>query len=246
MEHADKLELFALHLVPSSELEKPLQLAEEAAGISHLLPDDDGSLEGCCSICHEKHSSQMITISCSHKFCSPCVITYVQGKLQASQVPVSCPHSGCKYYISSAECQSFLPIDCYESFERTLVEAEADGLERIPCPFLSCSAWLGPAPLPVGESSSSYSDNSCIECPECSRLVCFDCGVPWHVSMTCGEYQSLSHEERDEVDITMNVAAQDNNWRCCQQCGRLIERTQGCYHMTCWYGRVVECKYFLP
>ncbi|CAA6669891.1 unnamed protein product [Spirodela intermedia] len=239
MEHADKLELFSLHLVPSSELEKPLQLAQEAVGISHLLPDDDGSFEG-CSICREKHSSQILKINCSHKFCSPCLITYVQGKLQASQVPVRCSHSGCQYYISSAECQSFLPIDCYESFERTLVEAEAHRLERIRCPFLSCSAWLAPTPFSVGESSSSYSNSSCIECPECSRLVCFDCGVPWHISMTCGEYQSLPQDERDEVDITMSVITQDNNWRCCEQCRRIIERTQGCYHMTCWYGHFVE------
>uniref|UniRef100_A0A1D1ZHY9 RBR-type E3 ubiquitin transferase n=1 Tax=Anthurium amnicola TaxID=1678845 RepID=A0A1D1ZHY9_9ARAE len=236
MELTDRLDAFILNLVPSCELAEPLHLAQEAAGICHLFSNGCGSFEDCSVCCEKKHSSQMVTMNCSHKFCSHCMVIYVQGKLQASQVPVRCPQSRCNYYISPSECKSFLPVDCYDSFERTLVVAEAHNLERIRCPFPNCSVLLSPNQSTTGGNSSNQLDTNCIECPECHRLVCTDCGVPWHLSMTCEEYRNLPSEERDAADITLHRLANGNNWRSCQQCGRMIERTQGCYYMTCWCG----------
>ncbi|KAJ6688542.1 RBR FAMILY RING FINGER AND IBR DOMAIN-CONTAINING [Salix koriyanagi] len=84
------------------------------------------------------------------------------------------------------------------------------------------------------ESSSSQSDNTCIDCPVCRRFFCVECGVPWHSSMSCEEYQNLPLEERDAGDITLHLLAQNKRWRRCQQCHRMIELSQGCSHMTCW------------
>ncbi|MQL89449.1 hypothetical protein Taro_022027, partial [Colocasia esculenta] len=233
MEHTDKLEAFVLNLVSSCELEEPLHLAQEAAGVFPLLLNGDGSFKD-CSICHGKrHPSCIVTMNCLHKFCSDCMTVYIQGRLEASQVPVSCPHLRCDHYISPSECRSFLPIDCYESFERTLVVAEAHNFEGIHCPFPNCLALLIHDRSTVGEDSSNQSDDNCIECQECHRLVCIDCGVPWHLSMTCEEYQNLPAEERHAADNALHHLANDNNWRRCQHCRRMIERTDGCYYMSC-------------
>ncbi|KAJ6676314.1 RBR-TYPE E3 UBIQUITIN TRANSFERASE [Salix viminalis] len=66
------------------------------------------------------------------------------------------------------------------------------------------------------------------------RFFCVECGVPWHSSMSCEEYQNLPLEERDAGDITLHLLAQNKRWRRCQQCHRMIELSQGCSHMTCW------------
>jgi len=177
----------------------------------------------------------MVTMKCSHKFCSNCMKTYVDGKVQSCQVPIRCPQLRCKYYISTTEYRSFLPLASYESLERTLAEANVVHSDRIYCPFPNCSALLDPREcLSARASSSSQSDNSCVECPVCQRFICVECGVPWHSSISCEEYQNLPLEERDAADITLHRLAQNKRWRRCQQCRRMIELTQGCYHMTCW------------
>lgn len=179
----------------------------------------------------------MITMKCSHKFCSHCMKAYVDGKLQSSQVPIRCPQLKCKYYISAKECKSFLPVASYEMLEKTLTEANFLNSDKMYCPFPNCSVLLDPREcLSARGSSSSQLEDSCVECPVCQRFICFECGVPWHTSMTCDEYQNLPVEERDAGDITLHRLAQNNSWRRCQQCRRMIELTQGCYHMTCWYG----------
>lgn len=235
VEHISNLEAFVLKLVPSVNLERPLQLAQVAIGIVSYPAKGDKSLENCSICCEDIPSPMMITMECSHKFCSQCMRTYVDVKVQSSQVPIRCPQLRCKYYISTRECQSFLPLTSYASLETALAEANILDSDRIYCPFPNCSALLDPREcLSARASSSSQSDNSCVECPVCQRFICVECGVPWHSLMTCEEYQNLPLEERDAADITLHRLAQNKRWRRCQQCRRMIELTQGCYHMTCW------------
>ena len=235
LEHASNFDAFVLKCVPSADLEKPLKLAQVAMGVISFNAKGDLSLENCSICCEEKSCLMMITLKCSHKFCSHCMRAYADGKVQSSQVPIRCPQLKCKYYISSAECKSFLTSSSYESLEKALEEANVSHSDRIYCPFPNCSVLLDPNEcLSARASSSSQSDNSCIECPVCQRFVCVDCGVPWHSSLSCEEYQNLPLDERDASDITLYRLAQNERWRRCQQCRRMIELTQGCYHMTCW------------
>ncbi|KAF5729191.1 hypothetical protein HS088_TW21G01350 [Tripterygium wilfordii] len=234
LEHANNLDVFVLKLVPSAKLEIPLQLAKVAVGLVSSPSKGNKVLENCSICCEDKPSSMMITMKCSHEFCSHCMRTYVDGKVQSSQVPVRCPQLGCKYYISTGECRLFLPHVSYEYFEKALEEADVLHSDKMYCPFPSCSVLFDPNEcLSARASSSSQSDNSCVECPVCQRFICVECGVPWHSSMSCEEYQCLPLEERDAADITLHRLAQNQRWRRCQQCRRMIELAQGCYHMTC-------------
>ncbi|KAB1222136.1 hypothetical protein CJ030_MR2G002686 [Morella rubra] len=236
-EHVGNLEAFVLKLVPSIDLERPLQLAQVAIGVISSPCQGDKSLENCSICCEDKLSLMMITMKCSHKFCSNCMRTYVDGKVQSSQVPIRCPELRCKYYISTTDCRSFLPLTSYESLEKVVAEANVLHSDRIYCPFPNCSALLDPREcLSARASSSSQLENSCVECPVCRRFICVECGVPWHSSMNCEEYQNLPLEERDAADITLHRLAQTKRWKRCQQCRSMIELTQGCYHMTCLCG----------
>lgn len=234
LEQASNLETFVLKFVPANDLQKALRLARVAVGIVSFHAEGEELTESCSICCEEKLSSMMLTIKCSHKFCSHCMKTYVEGKVQSTQVPIRCPQLRCKYCISASECRSFLTVTSYESLERALAEANVLNSNKIYCPYPSCSVLLDPHKcLSTRASSSSQSDNSCVECPVCQRFICVDCGVPWHSSMTCEEYQNLPLEERDASDLTLHRLAQNKRWRRCQQCRRMIELAHGCYHMTC-------------
>ena len=182
LEHTHNLEEFVLKIVPSFNLLRPLQLAQVAIGVVSSPAKGDKSLENCSICCEDKPSLMMITLKCSHKFCSHCMRTYVDGKLQLSQVPIRCLQLRCKYYISTADCRSFLPLASYESLERAQAEANVLHSDGIYCPYPNCSVLLDPHEcLSTSGSSSSQSDNSCVECPVCQRFICVECGVPWHI-----------------------------------------------------------------
>ncbi|CAL0313610.1 unnamed protein product [Lupinus luteus] len=237
LELADNFEVFVLNLVPISDLEQPLQLAKVAIGLVTYPVNGKRLLESCSICCEDRPLPTMMTMKCSHKFCSHCLRTYVDGKVQSCQVPIRCPQPGCKYCISSTECRSFLPFTSFESLEKALAETNFLHSDRIYCPFPNCSVLLDPREcLSARASSSTQSDNSCVQCPVCQRFICVDCKVPWHSSMSCEEFQNLPEEEKDATDITLHHLAQNKRWKRCQQCRRMIELSHGCYHMTCWCG----------
>ncbi|KAL3851575.1 hypothetical protein ACJIZ3_013457 [Penstemon smallii] len=229
LEQTSNMENFVLKFLPASDLQKALKLAQVAVGIVSFPAEGEKATESCSICCEEKLSFMMLKIKCSHKFCSQCMKTYVEGKVQSNQVPIKCLQPKCKYCISTTECRSFLPLTSYESLEKALLEANILDSDKIYCPYSNCSVLLDP-------SECFSSDNSCVECSVCERFICVDCGVPWHSSMTCEEYRNLPFEERDASDLNMNRVAQNKRWRRCQQCRRMIELTHGCYHMTCWCG----------
>ncbi|XP_022994789.1 probable E3 ubiquitin-protein ligase ARI11 [Cucurbita maxima] len=236
LEHASTFEAFSLNLSSHSDLEQPFHLAKVAIGVLSCPQKGDKSIENCSICCENKPTAMMVALKCCHKFCSHCMKSYVDGKLETSQVPIRCPQLRCKYYITSNEFKSFLPLTLYESLENTLAEANIHS-DKIYCPYPNCSVLLDPSEcLSARASSSSQSDNTCIECPVCQRFICVECCVPWHSSMSCEEFQDIPLEERDIADITLHRLARNKRWRRCQQCRRMIELAQGCYHMTCWCG----------
>ncbi|XP_027932132.1 uncharacterized protein LOC114187916 [Vigna unguiculata] len=236
LELTNNFEDFVLKLIPSTDLEQPLHFAKVAIGLVTFPINGERLLKNCSICCDDKPVQIMITLKCSHIFCSHCLRAYADGKVQLSQVPIKCPQPGCKYCISATECRSFLPFTSFESLEKALSQADIDHSDRIYCPFPNCSVLLDTLECVSARSSSSQSDNSCLECPVCKRFICVDCKVPWHSSMNCLEFQNLSEDERDASDISLHRLAQNKRWKRCQQCRTVIELTQGCYHMACWCG----------
>lgn len=64
-----------------------------------------------------------------------------------------------------------------------------------------------------------------VTCGRCGRTICFGCGEDWHPNQTCVE-------AADEYAETRAWAANCDTCQC-PRCHMMIERTQGCNHMTC-------------
>ncbi|KAK8349755.1 hypothetical protein V6Z11_A06G166200 [Gossypium hirsutum] len=171
--------------------------------------------------------------------------------LQLAQVAIgviSSPANGDKSLENCSICCEDKPtlmminIKCSHKFcshcMRTYVYGKLQSSQNgIYCPYRNCSILLHPREcLSAGASLSTQSDNSCVECPACRRFICVECGVPWRSSTSCEEYQNLPLEERDAADITLHLLAQNKRCKPFQRCTRMIELTQGCYHMTCRCG----------
>ncbi|KAL2900609.1 ATP-dependent RNA helicase DEAH12 chloroplastic [Bienertia sinuspersici] len=233
-----QLDSFSLKLVPTVEAGSPLQLARVAIGLVTFYEDSHDSLEHCSMCCDEKSPLMMLTLRCSHTFCSQCLKTYANGKVEVGEVPIRCPRTRCNYLISTSECKMFLPVISYDILEKAIQEFNVLGSNKFYCPYPNCLALLDPHQCSNGETSSlDESGEGCIECAVCQRSICMNCGVPWHNSLSCEEYQNLPLDERESSDVSLHRLASDRRWRRCQVCQRMTELAQGCYNMTCWDGQ---------
>lgn len=224
LEHVQNLEHFVIKCVSNIDLEEPLRLAQVAIGIIHLPINADQSVQKCSICCEEKPTPMTITMKCSHKFCSYCIKEHVDHKIESTQVPIRCPCINCRYYISTPELKSFLPVASYALLEDALLEPNLQTADKFYCPFSDCSVLLDPC------CDSNQSDNNCVECPVCKRFICVKCGVRWHSSLSCDDFQDRPPHGLDNGDDV------ENRWRQCRMCERMIELTHGCYHITCWCG----------
>ncbi|CAI9264837.1 unnamed protein product [Lactuca saligna] len=116
LEHVENLEHFVLKHVHDVDLKYPLHLAKVAIGIVHDTKDDQ-TVENCVLCCEDKPTPMMITLKCSHKFCSCCMKAHVDEKVLSFEVPIRCPIPNCRNYISTLECKVFLPVALYTLLE---------------------------------------------------------------------------------------------------------------------------------
>ncbi|GMI91703.1 hypothetical protein like AT3G14250 [Hibiscus trionum] len=195
-------------------------------------PRKSAKKPGECDICVDrKERHQMFTISgCSHSFCVDCISTYVKTRLEQHITIIKCPGEGCGVMLELEACRPRLPKEAIHRWEDLLCEELlcATG-GRIYCPFKDCSVLL------LNDNQGEIIAET--ECPNCHRLFCAQCKVPWHPGISCEEYQKLGEGERGRDDLMVRNLAKEKKWRNCPSCRFMVERTEGCPHMTCW------CKY---
>lgn len=245
VELAHKFQQFDANLVPRSENNHAVRLAREAIN-SQLASDKEDIAETTevkevCIICLEgKSHVEMCSVSgCSHGFCLSCIVQHTEVKVQAGQVPVRCPQVGCSQTLSLAQCRSILSQKWFALLNKRLIEVNMPDSERVYCPFPNCSALMNRKDIDAsneGASTSSLSSVTATRCVECHRMFCVECRVPWHVLMSCQQYQQLPPSLRDAQDAKLYQLAAHKNWQRCKKCRRMIELAEGCFHMTCRCG----------
>ncbi|XWS26526.1 hypothetical protein CRYUN_Cryun26dG0039100 [Craigia yunnanensis] len=182
-----------------------------------------------CEICVEpKHANESFNIKgCSHAYCMDCMIKYVASKLQDKITAISCPVGNCEGLLEPEYCRNILPREVFDRWGEALCEAMILGSERFYCPFKDCSMLL------IDDGGQVVMES---ECPNCRRLFCAQCKVPWHTGIECGEFQRLHKDEREREDIMLMKLAKEKKWARCPKCRFVVERTQGCRSMRCRCG----------
>ncbi|XVF74205.1 hypothetical protein PTKIN_Ptkin13bG0091700 [Pterospermum kingtungense] len=222
----------------SSSTSKPMIIQESSPRTKHqpwkYSARKAGESSLCyCEICVErKERHQMFTIrGCSHSFCSDCVSTYVKTRLEQNITIIMCPGENCRLILELEACRPQLPKEVINLWEDLLCEELlcATG-GRLYCPFKDCSALL----LNDNQGGEVIAET---ECPVCHRLFCAQCHVSWHPGINCEEYQKLNEDERGREDLLVRNLAKENKWGRCPSCHIIVERTEGCLHMTC------RCKF---
>lgn len=181
-----------------------------------------------CEICVEpKTVDESFNIKgCTHAYCRECMAKYVATKLQDNISNIHCPVSGCSGLLEPEYCRSILPEEVFDRWGNALCEALIIGCQKFYCPFKDCSAML------IDDGGEIIKES---ECPNCCRMFCAQCKVPWHSGIQCQEFQELHKDEREKEDIMLMRLAENKHWRRCPNCRIYVERTQGCRYMKCRY-----------
>ncbi|KAF7126818.1 hypothetical protein RHSIM_Rhsim11G0181800 [Rhododendron simsii] len=177
-------------------------------------PDDDPFT---CEICIEPmlsnykfHNNSL----CVHPFCVDCITEYLQLKIKDDRVAgIKCPGLNCDQLLDPLCCRTLIPPEAFDKWCDLLCEKALLGVDRCCCPNWRCSAVV------VNECGGMVKRSMC---PNCKRLFCFSCELPWHAGSRCEESGQL----RDENDVEFGVLAERKKWMRCPQCHHCVERVR--------------------
>ncbi|CAM0958709.1 unnamed protein product [Alopecurus aequalis] len=165
---------------------------------------------------------------CGHAFCTTCLAGYIRVKIQDRIADVRCPEDGCGSVLDPELCQGMLPGAAFEAWCAVMCESMVLAANKVYyCPFKDCSAMM------VDDLGGHVAES---ECPSCKRLFCARCGVPWHAGFGCADYEQLSAGDRGKEDLAVMEMAMGEKWKRCPQCKFLVQKSEGCLHITCRCG----------
>ncbi|THH20263.1 hypothetical protein EUX98_g8615, partial [Antrodiella citrinella] len=161
-----------------------------------------------CVICMEKIKGVEVRAPCGHHYDVKCLVELFKSTLtDESLFPPRC----CKRSFVFAEVRHYLGVILATSFEKKSNEFSVPN--RVYCYQPTCSSFLGAA----------TDAPSLMMCYECYSHTCGHCKEPAHGHVSC----AAKH------DATVLALAEQEGWKRCPGCHRLVELSMGCYHMTC-------------
>jgi len=177
-----------------------------------------------------------INLACpfNHAYCLSCFETFITGKLNDSLAgkqifPIRCP-------ACSPAFQWTLPDETIRAaispkiFSDWTTQRFLDEIPKMYCPNPRCSEVIA---LP--EEHCFIADSNC---PRCKTSICVGCRTVSHPKLSCSLWQRspLNPAISNPADLSLRRLAKRKHWRRCSKCRIVVERTEGCGHMTCRCG----------
>lgn len=207
----------------SSELRRS-SIPLRASRNSHLQSNIEIIKGTECPICLEEilKDANYVRLICGHFTCKNCFDEYLRTKITNSQVNnIKCPYEGCQFTLHESEVVYFLKsrpdlLKKFYKFKNTQEIAANPNMKW--CIRPDCEKIV---------KVNLNAESSYVRC-ECGQEFCFKCNNAWHPGQACEDYIEgvyKNYIQRAEVKF-------------CPNCHALIEKNDGCNHMTC-----LQCDY---
>ncbi|KAL6644382.1 hypothetical protein ACP70R_015990 [Stipagrostis hirtigluma subsp. patula] len=191
------------------------------------LGDDDDAVEAVatatCGICLEDlPAAEMASAGCAHRYCDACWRGYVAAAVDGGPrcLALRCPDAPCSRAVLRGMVERFATGAGREAYARHLARAyvEAHDFRLKPCTAAGCGCAIEIAP------GSGDGDLLC----RCGNAFCWRCGGAPHWPASCAAVARWARaaDAASEDWILLNTKP-------CPQCGRRIERVDGCNDMVC-------------
>lgn len=163
----------------------------------------------CCMV--DFDAEDTVTCPCSHDYCRVCLRDFFCRSLtDESLFPPRCCNEPIP--VEGDIIKDALGEDLVADFQDKKEEFEAPN--RMYCHVQGCGAWISPRHIDISGVGT---------CPECQAKTCATCKAAVHEGMDCPE---------DEGTRNILNLAQQEGWRQCYSCHRVVELNTGCYHIS--------------
>ncbi|ETI25075.1 hypothetical protein G647_04446 [Cladophialophora carrionii CBS 160.54] len=208
---ASTIDLFA-SLIGKTTKDQP------AAANSSKPLDKKHPMVECTSCFEDTAKDDTSKLPCTHSYCRPCLATLITTALENE---ASFPPKCCLTAIPPSTIMSVLDAKQRNTYREKAAEFSIPHQERWYCPNSKCLKWIRPSKVPRLPAWNE-------RCPHCGTKICSICrGLAHKSSSECPQDSGL------QATITL---AELEGWRRCVRCRTMVERTQGCRHMTCKCG----------
>lgn len=197
-------------------------------------PQPRRSASSPCSICldiPEQFPQHRPTSHCTHASttCAPCLEQHISHAVQSQgSTMLTCPDSECRQMMEYADVVRGARNNraCLDRYEALLLRRT---LEKEPnfrwCKSSTCN-W--------GQVHEGGTAAPIVICQACRARSCFTHDIPWHIGLTCEQYAAQRANTRAAEDQASQEYIGKHAKTCPNpSCGRRIEKSQGCDHMTC-------------
>ncbi|KAG6877559.1 hypothetical protein C0993_006056 [Termitomyces sp. T159_Od127] len=174
-----------------------------------------------CPVCFDEVTNP-ITLPCAHSWCRECLTHYLSSSIDNKYFPLTClgNNAKCREHIPLPTARKLLTIPEFDAVVDAAFSAyiQARGDEFHYCPTPDCPQIYRRAPR-----------DTVLQCPSCLLRICPSCHVEAHDGFACPDPEgdkNLFREWMAHHDV-----------KACPGCNVLIERNEGCNHMTC-----TQCK----
>ncbi|EHK20984.1 uncharacterized protein TRIVIDRAFT_171001 [Trichoderma virens Gv29-8] len=193
-----------------------------------VLPRDTDSRPGMeCPTCFCE-PDEPIRMSCDHVYCSDCFVQMCVAEMTTTgEFLICCPKTNsyggvCNQAFSLSEIQEHLPS---ETFDDVLTKSFESYIVRHPADFTYCPTPDCDQVYRITSHDSEYPN--IFTCKKCLKSTCTTCQAS-HPGKPCSKAK-LSNALSDKMKEELGIKG-------CPRCSRLIEKTDGCNHITCKCG----------
>ncbi|KAF9447649.1 hypothetical protein P691DRAFT_104860 [Macrolepiota fuliginosa MF-IS2] len=183
-------------------------------------------IEKSCTACGDNLASgdQCLTAPCEHAYCPGCVQNFVELYIRDESIhPLRC----CNRSIPTFKIESFFVSNrgLLISFLAKREEYSTSPDNRIYCPGRGCNRFISSAFVMKHTTNGTFT----ARCPACHCPIrmCVRCKEAGHPGEACDAKKNTIHFQR---------LVKEEGWQTCSRCQRIVERIEGCLHMTCLCG----------
>ncbi|KAK0483859.1 hypothetical protein IW261DRAFT_985039 [Armillaria novae-zelandiae] len=180
-----------------------------------------------CPVCYDDVSTPYQLV-CEHVYCTGCLRHFLTSAAETGIFPLVCMgnESTCGTPISIPVIQKFLPSTAFNHLLETVFTTHVD---KHPQEFRYCKT---PDCSQIYRRSEAVSE---LRCPSCFSEICSSCGEDSHERLSC-EDARIHNNPAEQERLSEAWLLQQRGIKKCPTCSRLLEKTEGCNHMTCRCG----------
>ncbi|XP_074645035.1 uncharacterized protein LOC141901597 [Tubulanus polymorphus] len=209
----------------SSEGQRKVEAAlhDLARSMSDEVMEEVVEIECCvCFVPIDPKDSMYRLQLCGHLYCKECARGQIDHATNSKDFPIACAAENCpEQNWCLKDIHTFIQPDS-GPFRKLLEAAISSFVSKNAAKFHYC---LTPNCRMIYRLSD---DGEKFTCPLCNRDICTTCNEQYHAGLTCGQYKSA---RADGVEQWM--LGDSKNRKICPKCGIVIEKNDGCNHMTC-------------